>query len=74
MVNFRAVCPSEWVSAIVGEQKVNERRPTMNSTTNTRSGLVLTWVAVTDVRGGERLEARWVEAPQLHAPHATHAA
>ena len=46
----------------------------MNSTTNTRSGLVLTWVAVTDVRGGERLEARWVEAPQTHAPHASHAA
>ena len=46
----------------------------MNSMTNTRSDLVLTWVAVTDVRGGQRLEARWVEAPQSHAPHATHAA
>lgn len=46
----------------------------MNSTTNTRPDLVLTWVAVTDVRSGERLEARWVEAPHTHAPHATHAA
>ncbi|GAB6984544.1 hypothetical protein [Nocardioides pyridinolyticus] len=46
----------------------------MNSLTNTRSGLMLTWVAVTDVRGGERLEARWTVAPQTHAPHATHAA
>lgn len=47
----------------------------MNSTTNTRSNnLVLSWVAVTDVRGGERLEARWVQAPETHAPHATHAA
>lgn len=47
----------------------------MNSMTNTRSNnLVLTWVAVTDMRGGERLEARWVEAPHGHAPHASHAA
>jgi hypothetical protein len=50
----------------------------MNFTTNTPSPhLVLTWVAVTDVRGRERLEARWVEPLQTHAPHApqaTHAA
>ena len=51
----------------------------MNSTTNNRSELVLTWVAVTDVRSGERLEGRWIEAPQTHAPQthapqATHAA
>lgn len=47
----------------------------MNSTTNTvRHDLVLTWVSATDVRGRERLEARWVEAPQTHAPHAVHAA
>lgn len=43
----------------------------MNSTAN---NLVLTWVAVTDVRGRERLEARWVHAPGTHAPQATHAA
>ena len=38
------------------------------------NNLVLTWVAVTDVHGRERLEARWAEAPQSHAPHAAHAA
>lgn len=32
--------------------------------------LVLTWVAVTDVHGRERLEARWSPAPQTHASHA----
>ena len=42
----------------------------MNSTTN---NLVLTWVPVTDVRGRARLEARWVQTPDTHAPHATHA-
>jgi hypothetical protein len=47
----------------------------MNTPTNTQSRrLVLTWVAVADVHGGERLEARWIEAPQTHAPLATHAA
>ena len=46
----------------------------MNSTTNNRDTLVLTWVAVTDVHGRERLEARWVAPPETHAPHATHAA
>ncbi len=38
------------------------------------NNLVLTWVAVTDVRGRERLEAQWIAAPQGHAPHVTHAA
>ncbi|GAB3198604.1 hypothetical protein GCM10027062_13160 [Nocardioides hungaricus] len=43
-------------------------------TNNGVNDLVLSWVAVTDVRGRKRLEARWVEAPRTHAPHATHAA
>ena len=38
------------------------------------NNLVLTWVAVTDVRGHQRLEARWTAAPQSAAPLSTHAA
>ena len=45
------------------------------SMTNTRSDLVLTWIAVTDVHGRERLEGRWVLTPHSSAPaHSTHAA
>jgi hypothetical protein len=31
------------------------------------TGLVQTWVAVSDARGRTHLEARWVPAPQAHA-------
>jgi len=39
------------------------------------NNLMQAWVAVTDVNGETRLEARWLPAPQSGAPmHVSHAA
>lgn len=43
----------------------------MNEKTRT-TGLVQTWVSVTDAQGRTRLEARWV--PATHAAQVVHAA
>jgi hypothetical protein len=42
--------------------------------TTTATGLVQTWVAVTDPSGRPRLEAHWVDASAASAGHVTHAA
>jgi hypothetical protein len=40
----------------------------------TATGLVQTWVAVTDGQGRPRLEAHWIDATSPSAGQATHAA
>lgn len=44
---------------MVGEQKVNERHPNMNTKTNE---LTQHWVQVTDAQGATHLEAHWIDA------------
>ncbi|GCD90304.1 hypothetical protein NLS1_23100 [Nocardioides sp. LS1] len=73
MPTFAEMSPPGWVCATLGEQKVNERCPMMN--TQMTAGLVQTWVSVVDARGREHLEARWVSpAPQAPAQTHVHAA
>ncbi len=77
-MNFAGFGPTGWMSAILGERKMNKGFLQGGRTMTTQ--LTMHWVAVLDSHGRSHMEARWAPSrestlaaqthPTHHTPHA----
>jgi len=70
-MKFAVLWRSEWGSATLREQQVNERHPMNDTQTNE---LTQQWIEVSDADGRTHLESRWIAMPATAPVHITSAA